>query len=187
MTVLRRVIDLLLVGLVVLVVVLGMASSLGPAVGVEPYAVRTGSMVPAIPVGSLLIVTDVAPNAVAVGDVLTVRMGSGTTVTHRVVDVIAGDDGPMFRLRGDANESADPVLVQPEQVAGRLAASVPFLGFVLAMLGMPSGIAALLSFGALLLTIAFLLDELEDAEAADAAGDSDPFAGVDLLGPLASS
>ncbi len=167
MTVLRRIVDLLLAGLVVLVVALGLGANLGPQLGFEPFAVRTGSMTPAIPVGSLIVVTPVAPEAVANGDVLTVRVNATTTVTHRVVDVVVQDDGRMFRLHGDANERPDPVLVLPDQVVGRVAVTLPFLGLLLAMLGMPSGIAALLSFGGLLLTIAFLLDELEDAEAAD--------------------
>ncbi len=185
MTVLRRIFDLLLGALVVLLVALGFAAHLGPSVGLEPYAVRTGSMTPTIPVGSLLVVTDVAAEAVVPGDVVTVRIGAGTTVTHRVAEVVIQDGGRTFRLKGDANEQPDPVLVLPEQVVGRVSVHVPAIGFVLAMLSMPSGIAALLSAGALLLTIAFLLDELEAAEAED--DEVDQLEGVgapDVLGPV---
>jgi signal peptidase I len=99
--------------------------------------------------------------------VITVKVGNGATITHRVTAVVATDDGPTFQTRGDANGSPDPVYVRADQVLGRVAVHAPWIGFLLAMLSMPSGLAALFSIGATLLTAIWLLDEVEAADEDD--------------------
>jgi signal peptidase len=80
----------------------------------------------------------------------------------------------MFQTRGDANGGPDPVTATADQVVGRLAWHVPLIGFLLAMLSMPTGLAALFSVGATLLTAVWLLDEVEiaDDEDEDELGDA---------------
>ena len=124
-------------------------------------------MASALGVGDLVVAERVAAADVQPGDVIAFQVGGGTTVTHRVVSVTATDDGPVFTTQGDANGSPDPVATRAEQVQGRLAGSIALLGFVLAMLTMPSGIAALFSIGAALLTAVWLLDEVADGDEDD--------------------
>lgn len=157
---LRRVLDLVLI--VYVVGILGMAAvaQLAPLTGHELYAVRSGSMAPNLARGDLVVVDRVPPAEIRAGDVVTFAVGSTTTVTHRVVEVTETGDGPLFATRGDANATADPLATRSEQVRGRVAGHVPFLGFLLAMLTMPSGVVALLSIGATVLTAALLADGL---------------------------
>jgi signal peptidase len=171
MTVIRRAIDLALATLVLAILIIGLSAQLAPLAGGRVFAIRTGSMAPSMPVGALVISSAVNPQDLVVGDAITISLGGGTALTHRIAAIVQQDDRQMFRLKGDANPAPDPVLVVPEQILGRVAFSLPLLGFLLAMLSMPSGIVALLSIGALLVTAGWLLDELEDAEADGDEGD----------------
>lgn len=101
--------------------------------GGTPYAILTGSMRPGLPPGTLVVVRPVAPEDVAVGDVITYQLDSGepAVVTHRVVAVgIKADGERTFRTQGDANTGLDVEPVRPVQIRGELWYSVPHLGFV---------------------------------------------------------
>ncbi len=167
MTVIRRAIDLTLATLVTAVLVIGLSAFLAPHAGARLLAIRTGSMEPTMPVGSLVVATEHDPADLVVGDAITVSLDGGTALTHRISTIVQQDDRRMFQLKGDANPAPDPVLVMPDQILGRVDLSVPILGYLLAMMSMPTGIAGLLSIGAVLLTAGWLLDELDDAEAED--------------------
>jgi signal peptidase len=168
----RRALEVVLLTYVVGVVGLALAAQLAPMAGGGMYAVRSASMAPALARGDLVIVDRVDPGKVQPGDIVTMAVRPGTTVTHRVVSVVPNDDGPLFLTKGDANATADPIAVRADQLQGRADARVPLLGFLLAMLAMPSGVIALLSIGATLATAVWLLDELEaDDRAEDEAED----------------
>ncbi len=101
--------------------------------GATPYAVTTGSMRPAYPPGTLVVVRPVDVGSLRVGDVVTYQRASGraTVVTHRIVAVEHRLDGePVLRTRGDANDAVDPAPVRAVQVRGRLWYAVPHLGRV---------------------------------------------------------
>jgi len=165
-TILRRGLDLALAALVAAVVVVGLTAYLTPAVHGLALAIRSGSMEPAIGVGSLVVVMPQDPATLAVGDVVTISLSGGTVLTHRIHQIVQQDDRRMFRLRGDANPTPDPVLATQEQFLGRVVVTIPWLGYLLALMSMPSGIVALLSFGGLLLIAAWLVDDVA-AEQAD--------------------
>ncbi len=162
--VLRRLLEVVLVTYVVTVLGLAAMVQILPNIGHGLFAVRSNSMAPDLRVGDLLLIDRVRPDAVRAGDVVTISIGTGTTVTHRVVNVTATDGGPMFTTKGDANATADPVAHRADQLKGRLSLAVPILGYLLAMLTMASGIAALFSIGATLLTAVWLLDEIDTGD-----------------------
>jgi signal peptidase I len=165
-TILRRGLDLALAALVAAVVVIGLTAYLTPAVHGRALAIRSGSMEPAIGVGSLAVVMPQDPSTLAVGDVVTISLSGGTVLTHRIHEIVQQDDRRMFRLRGDANPAPDPVLATQDQLLGRVVVAIPWLGYLLALMSMPSGVVGLLSFGGLLLTAAWLVDDVA-AEQAD--------------------
>ncbi len=167
LTLVRRALELVLVVYVVGVLGLGFAAQVAPLTGHGLLAVRSASMAPALGVGDLLIVRRVPATDVRPGDVVALSLGSGATVTHRVISVSPTDDGPMFTTGGDANALPDPVAARADQLQGRLESSVALLGFLLAMLSMPSGLAALFSIGATLLTAVWLVAEMERADKDD--------------------
>lgn len=184
LTVIRRMLEVALAFFVVGVVGLAVVAQAAPAAGYGLYAVRSASMAPAVRVGDLVVEQRVEPEVIAVGDVITLETGTGAMVTHRVATVTPNDAGPVFTTKGDANASPDPVATLSSQVRGRVAWDVPLLGFLLAMVTMPSGVLALLSVGGALLVAIWLLDELqadeEDDELAQLAHELDP-AGAGVL------
>src|ERR687885_579514 len=72
--------------------------------------VVSGSMQPALPLGSLVVVVPRDADAVRIGDVITFSPPGDDirTVTHRVVDVQGTADDVSVRTRGDANPVDDP-------------------------------------------------------------------------------
>jgi signal peptidase len=87
--------------------------------------------------------------------------------THRVVEVVeVGGEGETdgerrFVTRGDANAAPDPAPVPAAWVVGRVELSMPLVGSVIALLGIPSGVAFLLSLGLTLLSMALLIETFE--------------------------
>lgn len=119
------------VGVVVLVL---LAAVVVPGLtGWVPLTVLSGSMEPAIPAGSQVVVVPLEAADVAdvqLGDVVTFMPlpGDPTLVTHRVVGRAFGSDGSVeLTTRGDANDAADePVLA--EQVRGVVRYHLPYVG-----------------------------------------------------------
>ena len=94
-------------GLVCIVMVI-----LGAFFNVSIMMFRTGSMSPTITAGSIALVREIPATEMHVGDVVTVERGSDVLpVTHRVTQIIdtAPDGLVTFEMRGDANETADPI------------------------------------------------------------------------------
>lgn len=157
----RRFLEITLAVFVLGVLGLALTAQAAPAAGYGLYAVRSASMAPAIRVGDLVVEERVKPDIIRVGDVITLATGTGATVTHRVETVTPNDAGPVFTTKGDANATPDPVATLPGQMRGRVAWDIPLLGFLLAMVTMPSGVLALFSIGGTLLTAIWLLGDLE--------------------------
>ncbi len=86
--------------------------------GGQAYYLHTGSMAPACPAHSLVLVRR-RPWHIRPGMVVLYRTPAmDAPVLHRVVGVCAG--GRMLRLKGDANALPDAGLVPREWVIGRL-------------------------------------------------------------------
>ena len=120
-----------------LMVLLAAAAVLAAAVlvprlaGATPYTVLTGSMSPAYPVGTMVVVRSVDAGDIGIGSVITYQLASGKpgVATHRVVAIARNPDGRVrFQTRGDANNGPDPKWVRPEQVRGKVWYAVPGLG-----------------------------------------------------------
>jgi signal peptidase len=162
----RRLLSVAFAVLAIAVLGVGVGARLAPMAGYEFFSIRSGSMEPALPVGSLAIVANDASNLTA-GQAVAFRLPSGVVVTHRIVEVVENDTGTYLRTQGDANEDPDPSLVPATAVVGKVQMSLPLIGFVLAMLGMPIGLVAILSVAATLITGIWLLEELEQLEGDD--------------------
>lgn len=133
-SVLHRVVAFLSAAALLTVITIGMAAIVIPRLtGAVPLAVRSSSMEPDMPAGSLIVVRPVDTRHLAAGDVITyqVRSGEPDLITHRIVAVQSSSTGETsFVTKGDNNDSADPDPVVAEQVQGRLWYTVPLLGFV---------------------------------------------------------
>lgn len=123
-----------LFGLVLLALVV---VSVGPKVyPFETFYVRTGSMVPSIPVGALVVATRVPASELAQGDVIVFeRPGStGTMVVHRIVAVEDTESGRAFVTKGDANDGADAWRVPATGSGWRSVTAIPRAGFAVGWL-----------------------------------------------------
>lgn len=107
--------------------------------GYQIYTVVSGSMEPAIPIGSLVYVHQVEPAEVEEKEVIAFYSStdSGAIITHRVVKnrVVSGE----IVTKGDANDAQDPMPVEYEQVLGKVTLSIPTLGGVLSMFATVQG------------------------------------------------
>ena len=124
----------LLLGVALLAIGLAALLTVVPTLtGARALTVLTGSMDPALPAGSVVVVRPVAPELVRVGDVITFhpRPDDPAVVTHRVVGVTSGSDGRVgFVTKGDANDAPDAAQVLQEQVVGTVWYSLPVVGTV---------------------------------------------------------
>jgi len=158
MTILRRMLAGLWLGLAVSTLAVVAVSHVGPALGFRVVIVAGGSMSPSIPIGSLLAERP-STGTVAAGDVVTMEMPNGATITHRVTRVVERDGGTWLETRGDANAEPDPALVPASAVSGVVAFHIPLAGFLLAFLGLPTGVVCVLSTLVALLFAIWLLEE----------------------------
>lgn len=123
---------------VALLVLLATLLTVPLLLGWRSYVILSGSMEPHYPVGSLVYVRAVAPQALATGDVVTFCGVGGAVVTHRIVatDPAAGT----LTTKGDANTTPDPIPVQIESVLGQVVFCLPFAGYLSLLLTSPPGV-----------------------------------------------
>jgi signal peptidase len=113
--------------------------------------VYTGSMEPAIPVGSIVVIKPANSDTLKIGDIICfkVETESPTTVTHRIINIT--DQG--FITKGDANEDPDQWIVKKENVIGKAVFTVPFIGYLGYFVKTPIGFVLLFLLPASLIII----------------------------------
>jgi signal peptidase len=118
--------------------------------GYKPMAILSGSMEPNYNVGGVVFIdTGAKADEVAVGDVITYRLGEDTVVTHRVIAI----EADAYMTKGDANDAADLAPVPKDKLIGKAWLHIPLLGYALMNLGTRKGFAA----GAILIAILIAL------------------------------
>lgn len=127
------------------------------------HVIHGASMEPAIPFGSLIVEEATSPEALKAGDVVTVRADNGAVISHRVTRTIDNGGETYLEIKGDGNRTPDPILVPARAVIGRVAFSLPYLGYLVAMLGTTSGLISLLALVAAWLLLIVLAEQLEEA------------------------
>ncbi len=113
--------------------------------GYRPLIVLSGSMEPAMPVGSAVLTKRVSPTSVGVGDIITFAQvrSAGTTrlfVTHRVVRVIEDEGQLSFVTKGDANNTNDQTAVSGDRLIGRVVLVMPLVGHLTEFVRSPIGL-----------------------------------------------
>lgn len=111
--------------------------------------VYTGSMEPAIPVGSIVVIKPVDPEALKIGDIICFKLSEPTSITHRIFNVT--DEG--FTTKGDANEDPDQWIVKKENVIGKVILTIPFIGYIGYFVRTPIGFILLIILPASLIII----------------------------------
>ena len=146
---------------VVLVVLLAAAAIIfvPMLLGYKEMAVLSGSMEPAIPVGSLIYVKPVEATELQVGDVCTYYLTDGETfVTHRVISI--NPDNQTLVTQGDANDVSDGD-IQFSQVYGKADFHLPYLGIAIQNIRTPVGIMTICGV-LMLIIIPAIIDAAEE-------------------------
>ena len=157
---LKKIWDVASTVLVVLVMLFALLLVGSRIMGYQVYNVISGSMEPTYSVGDLLYVKEVDPDAVKVGDPITLVLNENLVVaTHRVVRV--DSENSRFYTKGDANETEDVAPVHFNNFIGIPKFSIPLLGYVSAYIQQPPGSYIAIALGTTLLTAVFLPDLLK--------------------------
>jgi signal peptidase I len=159
----RAVLRLALIGLIAVALAAAAATWVAPLFGRHLFSIQTASMEPTIAVGSAALVQARAPTDLAVGEIITYRLPNDVAVTHRIIEVIDESGELAFRTKGDSDRHPDAWLVPASAVIGSVDGSLPVLGFLIGLLGLPIGVVTLLSLAASLVTAMWLMDELAES------------------------
>ena len=134
------------------------------AFGYNIYTVISGSMEPAIPVGSLVYVKYQEPETIQKKDVIAFygAKDASSIVTHRVVTnkKLSGE----FITKGDANQTKDMNPVNYNNYMGKVVLSIPVIGGIAQSLTTGSGKIALFCLIAFILLLEILGSLLHKVE-----------------------
>jgi signal peptidase len=104
------------------------------AVGVfpiKPFLVPSGSMVPVIDPGDVVLVVPVQTDAIKVGEIIEYRnTKENINIVHRVIAITGNASNMFFITKGDANGSPDSDPVSPQAVIGREIFVIPKIGWI---------------------------------------------------------
>jgi len=117
------------------------------------YTVMSGSMKPAISVGSIVVVKQV--NNYHVGDIITYKnsqqISSNDTTTHRIKAEETSGEYRNFVTKGDANNVEDADKIFEYQVIGKVYFSVPIVGYIFAYIKTLPGLMLLIFIPAIII------------------------------------
>jgi len=106
--------------------------------------VQSGSMEPAIKIGSIVMVKPV--KEYKIGDVIT--FGEMTkdqeSTTHRIYDIKEIEGKLVYITKGDANNSSDTKEIQESEVMGKVLLNIPYLGYAVDFTKKPLGFALII-------------------------------------------
>ena len=137
---------------VIVIIVLGVIAPLLPIPGnYQILVVQSGSMAPAIKMGSMVVVKPA--ESYAINDVITFgEMGKDKTpITHRIHDIRVQEGKSIYITKGDANEDIDQKEISGNEVIGKVLFDIPYLGYAVDTAKKPWGFAALIIIPALII------------------------------------
>lgn len=142
-----------------------LASMLPIPGNIEIKIVKSGSMEPTIPTGSLVVIKP-AENY-TLRDVIT--FGADTRIqiptTHRIV-ATREENGTWYTTKGDANEDPDTKEIRKAEIIGKVMTHVPYAGFVLDFAKKPLGFLLLIGIPAATIIIDELINIVREVRAA---------------------
>ena len=134
-----KVIYRLLILMVIILLMFGIvqrtSDNRGSIGGIKIFTVITGSMIPVYNIGDILIVKEISPENIKIGDDIVYQGKTGSfrdkTITHRVL-LIEKQDDENYKIitKGVANFGQDPEINQT-QVLGKVIGKVPIINFAL--------------------------------------------------------
>lgn len=128
--------------------------------GIQSYIVRSGSMEPGMPTGSICMVdTKYEFEKIRVNDVIAFRMGNNL-VTHRVIQMT--EDG--FITKGDHNKVDDGLTTTEENYVGKNIMIIPCLGYILSWIQTIKGKIIIVTVALSILVIQMIMRQVSNGE-----------------------
>lgn len=137
--------------------VLGLLMAVGTIVVISTFpiagnfrllVVESGSMEPAIGLGSIVVVKP--GRSYTIGDIVTYqggfrdRRGRPIPITHRIVEMRVDRGEPIYLTQGDANNAPDVRELHSRDIIGRVRVAVPYVGYAVNTARTPYGFLALI-------------------------------------------
>jgi signal peptidase len=120
-----------------------------PKLGYQLFVVRSGSMEPAVPTGSVVVVSP--RDEYLLEDIITYKNNpnadikdSNSTTTHRIIEIHDDEGRPTYTTKGDANNTADTENIPMSWVLGKMIFPIPLLGYVVAFAKTQAGLIVLI-------------------------------------------
>ncbi|MFH1657484.1 MAG: signal peptidase I [bacterium] len=133
-----KIIYYIFTGLVALIAVLLIISTLPITGNYKVMTVLSGSMEPEIKTGSIVVVKPVSDYKI--GDIITfVSKGNKTPITHRVEDIEVIEGVVAYITKGDANNAPDSRKIAGKEIIGKVLFTVPYIGYAVDVVKKPIG------------------------------------------------
>ena len=139
-----KIIYYIVIAFIVLIAILLIVSAFPIPGNYKVLVVQSGSMVPAIKMGSIVLVKPASDYKI--GDIITFGPYSKTKVptTHRIYDMKVQGGEPIYITKGDANNAPDTREIAKTDILGKVLFSVPYLGYAVDFAKKPIGFALLI-------------------------------------------
>lgn len=108
-------------------------STYGFAIGkYRTFDILTGSMTPTINPGSLIVVKEINPSKIEENDIVTFKSDiTNNVTTHRVINIDSTNGKLEFETKGDANNAPDPVMLEANNIIGKVIFKIPSIGGII--------------------------------------------------------
>jgi len=136
--------------------------------GIMPFMPVFGtSMEPELHAGDLILIKEISPPEVKVGDIIVYNVPAVVreyyeyplVVVHRVTEIITTELGTAFRTKGDNTAGEDPFTVRAQDLRGQVSQQIPYLGFPLLFLHSNQGLIFII-VGLCLLTVYLYVEDI---------------------------
>jgi len=144
-------------GAIGLIAVLLIVSSFPITGNIKFLTVLSGSMEPAIKMGSVVLVKPLSTSSgqadYRIGDVITFGEISKikTPTTHRIYEIKVQGSQPVYITKGDANNAPDIREITQKDIVGKVLLSIPYLGYAVDAAKKPLGFALIIIVPAVLI------------------------------------
>lgn len=116
--------------------------------------VKSGSMEPVVKTGSIILT--LPQSDYQIDEIVAYRYALGDNpkkllVTHRIIEIINENNQKLYLTQGDANETYDSNLVTKNQIIGKLAVKIPYLGYPINFLQSKVGAILIIALAAIII------------------------------------
>ena len=95
---------------------------------VSPSVIATGSMMPFIRPGDVILIKKVEIEFINIGDIIQFKR-EDILISHRIIDKVEDEQGIGYKTKGDNNSVADTELVRPDKIKGEVIYTIPKIGW----------------------------------------------------------